>query len=139
MGKLVLAVSNLDSLFHAWRDVRSQVQRSSWPQLSAELGAIDAEPLRTLRTIQKQLRGNAYQFSPKWGYAKRKSGGSRRGITVHCVTDRIVQRSILNVIHARDPRPGISWARSPGRWTRRRVSRAFRGEAFPRPSPWPSG
>ena len=103
MGKLALAVSNLDSLFHAWRDVRSQVQRSSWPQVSAELGAIDAEPLRTLRAIQKQLRGNAYQFSPKWGYAKRKSGGSRRGITVHCVTDRIVQRSILNVIHARDP------------------------------------
>ena len=103
MGKLALATSHLDNLFHAWRNVRTQVQRSSWPQLSAELGAIDAEPLRALRAIHRQLRRNSYQFSPKWGYAKRKSGGSRRGITVPCLTDRIVQRSILNVIHTRDP------------------------------------
>ena len=102
MGKLALAVSNLDHLFRAWRDVRSQVQRSSWPQLSAELSQIDADPLRALRAIQRQLRQHGYRFSPKWGYAKRKSGGSRRGITVHCVPDRIVQRSILNVISTRD-------------------------------------
>ena len=43
------------------------------------------------------------EFSPKWGYAKRKSGGSRRGITVHGVADRIVQRSILNVLYTRRP------------------------------------
>jgi RNA-directed DNA polymerase len=102
MGKLVLAASNLDRLFHAWRGVRSQVQASSWPQLSRELAEIDGSPVRALRAIQRQLRGNCYQFSPKWGYAKRKSGGSRRGITVHCVTDRIVQRSILNIIYTRD-------------------------------------
>jgi RNA-directed DNA polymerase len=102
MGKLALAASSLDKLFHAWRDVRSHVARSSWPQLSAELGEIDADPLRALQALQQQLRQNSYHFSPKWGYAKRKSGGSRRGITVQCVTDRIVQRSILNVIYTQD-------------------------------------
>jgi RNA-directed DNA polymerase len=102
MGKLALAASNLDNLFDAWRDVRRQVQRSSWPQIAAELGEIEAAPLRALRAIQKQLRLHRYTFSPKWGYAKRKSGGSRRGITVHRVRDRIVQRSILNVISTRD-------------------------------------
>ena len=54
-------------------------------------------------SIQKRLREGRYEFSPKWGYAKRKSGGSRRGITVHGVSDRIVQRAILNVIYTRDP------------------------------------
>jgi hypothetical protein len=103
MGKLILAASSLDRLFGAWRDVRSHVQKSTWPQLCAELGQIEAKPLRTLRTIQTQLRRGTYKFSPKWGYAKRKSGGSRRGITVHCVSDRIVQRSILEVIFTRDP------------------------------------
>lgn len=103
MGKLALAVSDLDNLFRAWRDVRAHIRRSSWPQLAAELGQIDAEPLSALRSIQRRLRQNSYRFLPKWGYAKRKSGGSRRGITVHGVTDRIVQRAILDVLHTKDP------------------------------------
>ena len=103
MGKLARAASSLDSLFRAWRDVRAAVRRSSWPQIAAELSAIEPAPLSALRSIQKRLREGRYEFSPKWGYAKRKSGGSRRGITVHGVSDRIVQRAILNVIYTRDP------------------------------------
>jgi RNA-directed DNA polymerase len=103
MGKLTLAVSHLDNLFHAWRAVRAQVQRSTWPQIAAELAEIDAAPIQTLRAIHRRLRQGEYRFSPKWGYAKRKSGGSRRGITVHGVSDRIVQRSILNVLSTCDP------------------------------------
>lgn len=102
MGRLVAAVSNLDRLFHAWRSVRAQVRGSSWPQLAAELDAIDAAPLRTLRAIQRRIREGRYEFSPKWGYAKRKSGGSRRGVTVHGVGDRIVQRAILDTFYTRD-------------------------------------
>jgi len=104
MGKLTLAVSHTDRLFHAWRTVRAQVRRGTWPQLAAELAEIDTAPLKFLRQIHRQLRLGTYQFSPKWGYAKRKSGGSRRGITVHGVSDRIVQRSILDVVSTRDPR-----------------------------------
>jgi hypothetical protein len=103
MGKLALATSHLDNLFNAWRAVRAQVQRSAWPQIAAELARFDAAPLEALRTIHRQLRQGEYRFSPKWGYTKRKSGGSRRGITVHGVSDRIVQRSILNVLSTRDP------------------------------------
>jgi RNA-directed DNA polymerase len=103
MGKLALATSHLDSLFRAWREVRAQVRRSTWPQMAAELGEIEAAPLRALREIQRQLRQSRFTFSPKWGYAKRKSGGSRRGITVHGIRDRIVQRSILNVLYTRNP------------------------------------
>jgi len=103
MGKLALATSHLDNLFGAWREVRTQVRRSAWPKLAAELAEVEAAPLRALRGIQRQLRRGRYEFSPKWGYAKKKSGGSRRGITVHGVADRIVQRSILNILHTRSP------------------------------------
>jgi hypothetical protein len=48
------------------------------------------------------LRTGQYEFAAKRGYTKRKCGGSRRGITVQGVTDRIVQRSILNVIRTND-------------------------------------
>jgi RNA-directed DNA polymerase len=103
MGKLALATSHLDNLFSSWREVRAQVRRSAWPQMAAELAAIEVAPLRALREIQRQLRQGRYEFSPKWGYAKKKSGGSRRGITVQGVNDRIVQRSILNILYTRSP------------------------------------
>ncbi|HMV50023.1 MAG TPA: reverse transcriptase domain-containing protein, partial [Blastocatellia bacterium] len=63
---------------------------------------IDAAPLQVLTEIQRALQQNAYQFQKKLGYTKRKSGGSRRGITIHAVRDRIVQRAILNLLHSTD-------------------------------------
>ncbi len=102
MGKLLLAASHLENLHRAWRDVRNTVRKSSWPQISADRAAFEAAPIRTLRVIKRQLRARCYEFSAKQGYTKRKSGGSRRGITVQSVSDRIVQRSILNVIYTKD-------------------------------------
>jgi RNA-directed DNA polymerase len=102
MGEIVLAVSSLENLFRAWRDVRSQVSRTSWLHITSEMNDIDASPLRTLQDIQAALQNDIYQFSKKHGYTKRKSGGSRRGITIHPVRDRIVQRAILNVLYTSD-------------------------------------
>jgi len=99
MGKVALAVSSLENLFHSWRDVRSHVLRTSWPHITSEAHDIDAFPFQVLNGIQAELRNNTYRFSPKYGYTKRKSGGSRRGITVQSVRDRIVQRAILNVLY----------------------------------------
>ncbi|MCY2963720.1 MAG: reverse transcriptase domain-containing protein [Planctomycetota bacterium] len=104
MGKLIEVASELETLHRAWRLVRAQVRRTAWPQLSAELGRMESDPLRHLREIQRKLRTETYAFAPKWGYTKRKSGGSRRGITVHCVHDRIVQRAILCVLHSSEER-----------------------------------
>src|SRR5687767_5330539 len=99
MGKVALAVSSLENLFHSWRDVRSHVLRTSWPHITSEAHDIDAFPFQVLNGIQAELRNNTYRFSLKYGYTKRKSGGSRRGITVQSVRDRIVQRAILNVLY----------------------------------------
>jgi len=102
MGEITQAVSSLENLFRAWRDVRSHVSRTSWPHITSEMNEIDASPLQSLTEIQRALERNAYQFQKKLGYTKRKSGGSRRGITIHSVRDRIVQRAILNVLHTSD-------------------------------------
>ncbi len=104
MGKLIEVASELETLHRAWRLVRGQVRRTAWPQLASELGRLESDPLRHLREIQRKLRNETYAFTPKWGYTKRKSGGSRRGITVHCVQDRIVQRAILCVLHSSEER-----------------------------------
>lgn len=63
---------------------------------------LDVAPLQSLTEIQRALERNTYQFQKKLGYTKRKSGGSRRGITIHAVRDRIVQRAILNVLYTDD-------------------------------------
>ncbi|HWB11979.1 MAG TPA: reverse transcriptase domain-containing protein [Pirellulales bacterium] len=100
MGRLLLATSNLENLHRAARDVCGRVRHTAWQHLKSELDAFELLPIRRLRRIQKQLREGTYRFSAKWGYAKRKSGGSRRGITVHNLNDRIVQRSLLNTIRS---------------------------------------
>lgn len=102
MTNLLSAAAHLDNLYRAWRDVRRQVRHSAWPQLIAELSDIDAAPLAVLRKIHAQLIDRTYRFSPKWAYAKQKSGGSRRGITVQGIRDRIVQRAILNIFFSTD-------------------------------------
>lgn len=102
MNKLLSLVADLDQLYGAWREVRSQVRRTAWPQLLEELAQFEASPLRILRQIQNELERGSYRFSSKWAYAKRKSGGSRRGVTVMGLRDRVVQRSMLNVIFSAD-------------------------------------
>lgn len=102
MGELLLAVSSLENLFRAWRDVRAHVAHTAWPHITSELNEIDAAPLRTLQDIQAALQNDGYHFSKKHGYTKRKSGGSRRGITIHPIRDRVVQRAILNVLYTTD-------------------------------------
>ncbi|HMX29875.1 MAG TPA: hypothetical protein PKC13_30095, partial [Blastocatellia bacterium] len=70
MGELIQAVSSLDNLFRAWRDVRPHVSRTSWPHITAEMQEIDAAPLQVLTEIQRALQQNAYQFQKKLGYTK---------------------------------------------------------------------
>ncbi|HEY2838785.1 MAG TPA: reverse transcriptase domain-containing protein [Pirellulales bacterium] len=139
MGKLLLAISHPDRLYRAWQTVQAQVRRTVWPQLAAERDQIDRAPLRALRTIQRQLRAGTYRFSPKLGYAKARSGGSRRGIAVPCVRDRIVQRCILNALYSSDPElkaclgglPSLlqvptSFAGTPGRGVPEAVALVYR-------------
>lgn len=103
MNTLLDLVADLNRLERAFRDVRSGARRNSWPQLRAELAEVEAAPLTALQRIRAQLVSGTYRFSPKWGYAKRKSGGSRRGVTVGGVSDRIVQRAILNLFYSTEP------------------------------------
>jgi hypothetical protein len=103
MGLLFDTATAFDSLHRAWRQVRGQASRSYWSPLRAELSRFEESPLDQLRQLQRELSEERWKPAPRWGYAKRKSGGSRRGVTVCSLTDRLVQRSVLNVLQATDP------------------------------------
>jgi hypothetical protein len=103
MGLLFDTATAFDSLHRAWRQVRGQARRSQWSPLRAELSHFEESPLDQLRQLQRDLSRERWQPAPRWGYAKRKSGGSRRGVTVCPLLDRLVQRSVLNVLQATDP------------------------------------
>ena len=103
MGLLFDTATAFDSLHRAWRQVRGQARRSHWSPLRAELSRFEESPLDQLRQLQRELSEERWKPAPRWGYAKRKSGGSRRGVTVCSLTDRLVQRSVLNVLQATDP------------------------------------
>ena len=62
MGELTLAVSDLDNLFHAWREVRSHVARTAWQHITSEMHEIDAAPLRVLLEIQATLKITLINF-----------------------------------------------------------------------------
>ena len=114
MNRLIALLSQVDFLYQAWRSVRSQVRQSTWTFLREELAQIDTAPLKILGNISQQLKTGSYEFSPKLAYAKRKSGGSRRGITVQRLCDRIVQRSILNVMYSKDQSVQLELGEIPG-------------------------
>ena len=114
MNRLIAILSQVDFLYQSWRSVRSQVRQSTWTFLREELAQIDAAPLKILGNISQQLKTGSYEFSPKLAYAKRKSGGSRRGITVQRLCDRIVQRSILNVMYSKDQSVQLELGEIPG-------------------------
>jgi len=103
MGLLFETATAFDSLHRAWRQVRGQVRRSRWRPLRAELSRFETDPLSRLRDLHQALHTEQWQPAPRWGYAKRKSGGSRRGVTVCPLADRLVQRAVLNVLQATDP------------------------------------
>lgn len=103
MGVLLQTVCQLDRLHRAWTAVRCAVRDSAWAGLQEERAAVEAAPLRTLEQLRRRLSTGDYTFAGKWSYTKRKSGGSRRGITVHGLLDRVVQRALLDLFYSRDP------------------------------------
>lgn len=145
MGLVASVVCDRENLHRAWREVRAQVVGSAWPSLLEELHELERAPLGYLDRLRVELLAGEFQFSPKLGYAKRKSGGSRRGITIPCVRDRIVQRAILQVLYSTEParssllgaipavlRHPASFAGTPGRGVPEavtRVSELLRGGA----------
>lgn len=104
MGPLFTPFCTLEHLHRSWRLVRRSLRQTAWPALRDDLAAFDRHPIAHLERLRDELRSGTFRFHPRLAYVKRKSGGSRRGVTVPGVTDRVVQRALLGVLQTRDPR-----------------------------------
>lgn len=102
MGPLFTSFCALEHLHWAWRVVRRSLRQTAWPELRDKLAEFDRHPIAHLQQLQRELRQGTFRFGPRRAYVKRKSGGSRRGVTVPGVVDRVVQRALLGVIQTRD-------------------------------------
>ncbi|MCG6862080.1 MAG: hypothetical protein LJE70_12490 [Chromatiaceae bacterium] len=103
MGELYTRLFQDATLYNAWRDVRSNALTSQWPSISQQAEAIDRDPLSFIHDVRTDLKSGGFRFDAKFGYTKRKAGGSRRGIVVASLRDRLVQRALLNILQADDP------------------------------------
>ncbi|MGE3907099.1 MAG: reverse transcriptase domain-containing protein [Reyranellaceae bacterium] len=101
---LLKKVRLTDNLFAAWSTVRANVLASGREQFKQEVRKISEQPVPYLRRLQRDLRTGTFRFVPQIGVLKGKKGGSKRGIVVAPIRNRIVQRAILNVLQSDDPR-----------------------------------
>lgn len=97
-------VRRLANLQRAWDHVRSQAVGSTDLETRRERGQIEANPLRYLRSLQRDLGANRFEFELQKGVLKRRPGKSPRPIVVAPLGNRIVQRAILNVCQSNEPK-----------------------------------
>ena len=97
-SRLFADVCSPQRLYSAWRYLRKGARVSQWDHILREYHAIEFDPLGFVNKLSERLKSGNFAFDLKLGYTKRKSGGSRRGIVVASISDRMVQRSILTSI-----------------------------------------
>lgn len=85
-------------LVPAWYEVRKHGLASPSSNTRQAIRDFAEFEHRRLERIQERLRENRYQFSPAMGVTIDRPGKEPRPIVVQDVADRIVQRSILDVV-----------------------------------------
>lgn len=108
-------VRKLSVLQRAWEHVRAQAARSSDPDTKRAKGQIDADPLKYLRNLQRELGTDRFQFEKQKGILKRRAGKDPRPIVVAPLRNRIVQRAILDVCQSDAKRLQRNLGRLPER------------------------
>lgn len=98
MGKLFDLVSEQNTLFSAWRHIRSNGIGSKSEDTRKAIDAFDEDPVRNIRSLQSHLRNQTFEFDFQTGILKKKSNGKLRGIVLASVRNRIVERALLDVL-----------------------------------------
>lgn len=96
-------VRELRTLWPAWITIRSKALRSSDPKTRASANDIDENPYGALLALQRQLRSGTFRFEPQKGVLKVRPGKSRRPLVISPITNRIVQRAILDTLQSTKP------------------------------------
>ena len=90
------------NLYKAFVTVRSNVNASGRKEFKADVKQISENPITHLRRIQTQLQKKCFNFGKQHGVLKIKATGKTRPIVVSPISNRIVQRAILNILQSED-------------------------------------
>lgn len=90
------------SLERAWHHVEKRAASSKDQDTQKALARFRENPAKELRRISRHLNNGSYVFEPQRGYAKPRKGKSSRPIVVAPLSNRIVQRSVLDVCQSSD-------------------------------------
>tara|TARA_R110000803_G_scaffold7429_4_gene23919 strand:- start:2061 stop:3302 length:1242 start_codon:yes stop_codon:yes gene_type:complete len=94
----------METLWASWMSVRSRAIHSQNEQTNIDAKRIDQNPQKALRTIHEELRRGTFQFELQRGVLKKREGKPPRPLVVSPVSNRIVQRAILETLQTRKPR-----------------------------------
>lgn len=103
IADLYFKVRTRGYLFAAWRKVHGNARHSDSDTTKEAVQAFGRQLLRQLDLIRRQLYEERYEFRPARGVPIERDGKAPRPIVVHDVRDRVVQRSLLDVIMDEDP------------------------------------
>jgi len=99
---LYFQIRTFRALSKAWKQVYKNGIRS--PSLDTQNAVKDfrSNAITRLKTIQNQLQKNKFRFNPAKGIPVCRPGKKDRPIVVADIKDRVVQRSLLDVIQSQD-------------------------------------
>lgn len=87
----------------AWRTIRDNGRRSACPETQGEVDKFGEHLFRNLRRIQSRLQKGRYEFERARGVPIARKDKKPRPLVLAPLADRIVQRSILQVLQAHQP------------------------------------
>ncbi|WP_051076841.1 reverse transcriptase domain-containing protein [Henriciella marina] len=99
-------VRKTENLHSAWRHVRRSALQSKNGQIRGQASEFEHQSHRHLKRIQTQLRQHRFEFDAVQGVLKDKksriaAGKDPRPIAIGTMTNRVVQRAILQVLQPR--------------------------------------
>ena len=98
---LLQKVRSIRSLHSAWRVVYGNGITSRSEDTRNAVREFEKDAVRHIERIYRQLQKNTFQFQPSEGVLQKKPGkSSKRPIVIAPIENRIVQRSILDVLQA---------------------------------------
>lgn len=92
-------IYRMDTLYAAWRKVRSSAVASPSVEIRNEAKDFEARIPGALRQIQRALSRKEFVFAPQTGVVKTKTSGKSRPIVLSPIPNRIVQRALLDTLH----------------------------------------
>lgn len=91
------------TLWRAWQAIRENGRLSKSKETQDQIRAFDQEAISRIDKIYRKLFKGQYKFDPAIGISQKKKGKSKeRPLVMASVSNRVVQRAILDVIQSEE-------------------------------------